>query len=219
VSSPPYRLAQPPDGTPFVTGNGPLRNMDITVLGGPDLTFELLEDRIGDAGESFQAAFGFMVRQKAQPNDPDPQPGFGASVDDVLLEWREFTLVDDATGCAPGEPRILAVDKDGEDVLIEYESGCASANHNLEFGPLASVATYGYSGHDCSIGDGGVHRFEALPGSYFMIVVPTDGVAIEGSYGRDSLGVERPEDTHDWSCAFTQQLAGRCDVALLGQAR
>ena len=159
-----------------------------------------------------------MVRQKAEPSDPDPQPGFGAAVDDVVVEWREFTLVDDATGCAPGEPVILAVDKDGEDVLIDYESGCGSANHNLVFGPLVSVGTYGYSGHDCSIGDGGTYRFQPGPGDYFWIVVPTDGVAIEGSYGRDSAGAERPEETSDWDCAFTQQLAGRCDLALLGQA-
>ncbi len=94
VSSPPYLLATPTDGAPFTTFNGPIRNMDITRLGGPDLTFELLEDRIGDAGDAFQGAFGFMVTQKAQPGDPDPQPGFGAAVDDVVLEWREFTLVE-----------------------------------------------------------------------------------------------------------------------------
>ena len=45
----------------------------------------------------------------------------------------------------------------------------------------------------------------------------SDGVALEGSYGRDSAGAERPQDTTDWECAFTQQLAGRCDVALLDQ--
>jgi hypothetical protein len=215
VSSPPYLVSGPPDGTAFATKNGPIRNMDITRLGGPDLAFELLEDRIGDAGNAFQGAFGFMVTQKALPSDPDPIPGFGAAVDDVVLEWREFTLVDDATGCGPGEPRILGVGKDGEDVLIDYESGCASASHNVEYGPLASVATYGYSGHDCAIGDGGSYRFQPGAGDYFWILVPTDGSALEGSYGRDSAGAERPEDPTDWECAFTQQLAGRCDLALL----
>ncbi len=181
VSSPPYLLAGPPDGTPFVTKNGPIRNMDITRLGGPDLAFELLEDRIGDTGTAFRGAFGFEVTQKALPGDPDPRPGFGAAVDDVVLEWREYTLVEDAAGCGPGEPTILAVGKDGEDVLIDYASGCASASHNVEYGPLASVSTYGYSGHDCGIGDGGSYRFQPGPGSFFWIVVPTDDDSIEGS--------------------------------------
>jgi hypothetical protein len=97
----------------FLGVNGPWRNMNISWGGGPDLRNERLEDRIGDAGRVFQGALGFLTTQKDWPADPEPQnnfkdspadpdplPGFGVTIDDVVLEWREITLIPDGTTCA-----------------------------------------------------------------------------------------------------------------------
>ncbi len=84
------------DGTidEYVAPNGPIRNTDISRVGGPDLKQETLEDRIGDAGTQFRAAFGFVVTPGGF------EAGYGATIDDVVLEWRETTLVPNATSCS-----------------------------------------------------------------------------------------------------------------------
>ncbi len=92
----------------YVTGNGPIRNFDITTFNGPDMRFTTLEDIYGPSGNSFQGALGFFIAQ-----DPDaatgtpPQNGFGAAIDDMVLEWREFRLDKDSTDCATGECAAL----------------------------------------------------------------------------------------------------------------
>jgi hypothetical protein len=86
----------------YVTANGPLRNMDMTAFNGPDMRFSTLEDIYGDTGDSFKAAIGMINFEKAAAADPDPAPGFGLSVDDVLVEWKEFTLAADNSNCASG---------------------------------------------------------------------------------------------------------------------
>jgi len=203
----------------FVASNGPLRNMDISRGGGPDMRYEMLEDRIGDSGNSFQAAFGMLLEEKADSGYPDPQPGFGVSLDDVVVQWREITLVPDGAACAPGEPTLLGVGKQPSGALIiTYEPACAALDNNIEYGLLANVGSYGYSGRECSIGNTGYREFDPGPGDFFWILVANDGDAVEGSYGRDSGGNERPADLGGSSCPMTQNLAGRCDEQVAGCA-
>lgn len=82
----------------FVTANGPIRNMNFTQVNGPDMRFTTLEDIYGDSGEGFQLALGFYV------NEPTPSSpsfaGYGAGVDDVVVQWREYRLDEDTTNCA-----------------------------------------------------------------------------------------------------------------------
>ncbi len=119
VGDSPFVLAGPPDDDQnndsdgsvdeFVTDAGPIRNMDITKAGGPDLRHELLEDRIGDAGERFQAALGFLVEEGTLQKIP--VPGFGASVDDVVFRWKEIGCTDDSFDCiVDGRCATVSVD-------------------------------------------------------------------------------------------------------------
>ena len=62
---------------------------------------QTLEDIYGPSAESFQAALGFRVLEGNSTNGA-AQTSFGASVDDMVLEWREFTLAGDAAECATG---------------------------------------------------------------------------------------------------------------------
>jgi hypothetical protein len=74
------------------------------------------------------------------------------------------------------------------------------------------VSTYNYSDQQCSIGNVGSYdwTYPTAPGSFFFIVVANDDV-VEGSYGTDDSGVERPEDALNPSCPIPQAIADRCD--------
>ncbi len=81
----------------FVTDNGPIRNMDTHRNNGLSLS-TTLEDLYGDAGEKFQAAFGFIVMEGTSFGTPDN--GYGLAIDDVALEWDEIHPVEDNANCA-----------------------------------------------------------------------------------------------------------------------
>ena len=85
----------------YVTANGPVRNMDLNAVNGPDMRFNMLEDLYGKTGEFFQGSIG-MWNFEAGPADPTPPMGYGIGVDDVVVEWREFSLVQDDTDCGTG---------------------------------------------------------------------------------------------------------------------
>jgi hypothetical protein len=105
-------LAQPPDDDldndtdglidEFVTAAGPIRNTDVSALGGPDLRLDLLEDLYGPTGNRFRAAIG-MVNLEGSPATP-ASTGYGVAIDDMVLEWRELTLGEDLTTCSGTGP-------------------------------------------------------------------------------------------------------------------
>jgi hypothetical protein len=90
----------------YVTANGPTRNMDLRAVNGPDMRFDKLEDLYGDTGKTFQAALSLWNFEKT-PAEPAAQPSYGIGVDDMVLEWREYTLVDDAASCASGQCAVI----------------------------------------------------------------------------------------------------------------
>jgi len=63
---------------------------------------QTFEDFYGDTGDSFKAAIGLLNFEKAAMADPDPAAGFGLTIDDVLVEWKEFTLIADGSECLSG---------------------------------------------------------------------------------------------------------------------
>ena len=85
-------------------------------------------------------------------------------------------------------------------------------DHQIEFGPLATVETYSYTGQDCSIGTSGLYdSFRPGDGSYFFVVVGVNGLEVAGSYGLSAAGAERPEATDTVFCPSAQDLSLRCD--------
>ncbi len=130
----------------------------------------------------------------------------------------------DCSGVAatPGESSALALqplivtafDPTGGTMSLSYEAGCSSTDHNLEWGALGSVSTYGYNAqtaNECGIGAGGTYvwSYPATPGDIFFLIVGNDGSA-EGSLGLNSTPAERPENTGG-ICDIAQSLGDRCD--------
>jgi hypothetical protein len=98
-------------------------------------------------------------------------------------------------------------------VSIMYDPACSASDHNIMMGPLEDVSTYGWSSEVCMIGNSGVSSFVPGPGSWFFIVVGTEGTD-DGSYGRgrrpDTALYQRPPFTGN-ACGSRQNLARRCD--------
>ncbi len=120
-----------------------------------------------------------------------------------------------AAAVTPGESgratplRVTGYDRVSGALTIAYGSACSATNNTIEYGPLSGVGTYAYNGQVCSIGTSGTATFTLPAGSIFFLVVG-NASSVEGSYGRSSAGLERPEDT-GVLCPIPQNLALRCD--------
>jgi len=109
----------------------------------------------------------------------------------------------------PGE--VLSVIVSSHDfttgtVDLSYATGCSTLDNVLVWGSLDQVATYNYSGRMCAIGNSGTLNWTYPAESLFFLLVGNDGTA-EGSYGRSSSGIERPEET---VCTFPLDLTSTC---------
>ena len=83
----------------YVKANGPIRNFQMSQASGPDMRFTTFEDIYGPSGENFLGALGFRVFEGNQDTGP-AQPGYGVTVDDMVVQWREYKLGADGTTCS-----------------------------------------------------------------------------------------------------------------------
>lgn len=109
----------------------------------------------------------------------------------------------------PAEQMRAAHDDASGWIDVSYTVGCNATNHRIYHGDLASVGSYAWSGTVCGVGNSGAAAFDPGPGDSFFVVVATTGV-VEGSYGKDSSGTERPEDTATPGCDLAQVIATGC---------
>ena len=132
-------------------------------------------------------------------------------VADLAKQQRTTARV--SCGPVPGEAHEVLVHTHSPSgaLSIVYVPACGAENHHVVFGSLADVSTYGYTGQACAIGTSGLATFDPGAGSSFFLVVGDDGVSVEASYGTDSNGIERPENTADRACPFTQELGLPCE--------
>jgi hypothetical protein len=112
----------------------------------------------------------------------------------------------------PGEatPMLASLNKTTGAIDVTYTPACAAAGHTIYFGPLASIASYGYLNAACGLGNSGSASFDPGAGNSFFLIVAQDG-AVEGSFGTDSTGAERPEAGLLGACPLPQNLGNRCD--------
>ena len=112
----------------------------------------------------------------------------------------------------PGEatPMLASLNRTTGAIDVSYTPACASAGHTIYYGPLSSVASYGYSGAACGLGTTGSASFDPGAGDFFFLIVAHDG-AVEGSFGERSTDVERPEAGSVGACPLPQSLGSRCD--------
>ena len=94
-------------------------------------------------------------------------------------------------------------------VDITYTPACDAQDHTIHYGLLADLPVYGYSGSVCPIGVSGSASFDPGGGDSFFLITGVHG-DLEGSYGLDGAGAERPADTAS-TCALSQSLNPACD--------
>ena len=92
-------------------------------------------------------------------------------------------------------------------VDMTYTAACDAADHTIYYGDLSNVSSHGYSDAACFVGTSGTASFDPGSGSWFFLVVASNG-SEEGSFGKDSTVVERPEAVGVGICDVPQNLAG-----------
>jgi hypothetical protein len=109
-------------------------------------------------------------------------------------------------GAAP-----LLVTRDGATGILTflYAPACDATDHGLISGALASVATYSHDSLICGQGVSGLVAFDPGPGSQYFLVIGRS-TAAEGSFGRDSVGAERPQRVGLTPCDEPQDLSATC---------
>lgn len=146
----------------YVQVNGPIRNMDFSQVNGVDLRFTTLEDIYGDSGTNFQGAMGFLVAEGTVSTVPGV--GFGATIDDMVVEWREIRLDEDTTtNCGLGGA-CASIDLQSTNffdglarlnvTVLDTSRGNASGNNNCDFNYACynNPATICTQDSDCGTG-------------------------------------------------------------------
>jgi hypothetical protein len=108
-----------------------------------------------------------------------------------------------------GSMRVTAYDKLGGDITIAYDPACFATDHHVVFGPLEQVAAHAWTGQACGLGVSGTATFDPGHGSFFWVVVGSSA-GVEGSYGKQSGGVELPPADGLAGCEYTQSLGTVC---------
>jgi hypothetical protein len=161
--------------------------------------------------------------------------GSATTVDAVTVEWSDgsTTVMNDiaanqimtiaapavvpggpgeaSQGDIPGDHMQAGYDAVSGNIDVTFTAACEASNHNIYYGDLSDVSTYGYSGAACFVGSTGSVSFDPGLDNAFFLIVGNDG-AVEGSYGVDDAGFDRPEDTGTIACDLPQDLSGTCDL-------
>jgi hypothetical protein len=93
---------------------------------------------------------------------------------------------------------------------ITYTPACGATGHAIYYGHLDSVAAYGYLNNVCTSDTSGSVSLTPAEPDLFFLIVGNNG-AVEGSYGKDSSGNQRPEGIGLTGCDYPQSLTGTCD--------
>jgi hypothetical protein len=217
------------DGTGTVTGTG-LRQHHYRAgtTGCVDCHTDSNPANATPVGEDVLPPYYFNDPNHTAPTDPCNLPtayneGFYAATTLGLDNDGDGVYDENDSDCGaatapPGETSgstlnpllVTAHDSGAGSMTLSFETACLTTDNTIEYGPLASVASYGYSGQECNIGTSGTYAWAYPAGDLFFLVVGNDGVA-EGSYGLDSTPGERPEDSTVMTCSIPQILTDRCD--------
>lgn len=101
----------------------------------------------------------------------------------------------------------------GTAVTATYAAACGATDHVIYrgVGPIAGAVSW--SAANCALGVSGSASFDPgtpAPGQlYYFAIVGQNGAA-EGSYGRNAVGIERPEAIGVGSCDKPLMLGGTC---------
>jgi hypothetical protein len=98
----------------------------------------------------------------------------------------------------------------GDDLTVQWDATrCPAGGYHLVWYDLSALATYAIAGETCAAGMTG--SWTGLPpaGNIGVLAVSDDAATVEGSFGKDSAGSERPSQS--LTCGFTQKTTtGTC---------
>ena len=101
----------------------------------------------------------------------------------------------------------VRVQRAGGNVTITWDATrCPPGGNHLVWYDLATIASYTIRQTTCAIGTSGAWTGPAPIGNVGVLVVSDDGAGIEGSYGPNSAGQERPSSTA--ACGITAKNTG-----------
>jgi hypothetical protein len=102
----------------------------------------------------------------------------------------------------------------GGDVIdVAWDAtSCPAADYNLIYGDLSDVAVTALGGAECAVGTSGSFTWTSVPaGDLFFLMVGTDGLGAESSWGTMSGSVERNGSIASGECsATTKDLTETC---------
>jgi hypothetical protein len=197
-----YVLAQPGQVYVVYLTAGGGASLDLTGAAGT-FTVRWFDPRNGGALQSGSVASvsGGGIRSiGTPPNNP-------------TLDWT--ALVRSTAATAPGEAAasqemiVTAYDKVSGTVSVSFGPACLATAHTIVYGPLSGVASYTYGGRVCGVGTSGIATLAPGPGSVFWIVAG-ETATLEGSYGKSSAGVERPDAVGLGACDLPPGLSPGC---------
>ncbi len=107
---------------------------------------------------------------------------------------------------------MTAVKGSGTTVNVTYTVNCGDVDTTVYTGSLATLQSGGISWTNryCSNGATGTLVFDPGNNNVYFVVVGNNGIATEGSYGKNSSNAERPAAGAGSPCAYTQNLTGTC---------
>ena len=80
----------------------------------------------------------------------------------------------------------------GTGIRVFWDTSCQASDYNILWGRLSNVGSYVLGGARCNLGTSGVANWGGLPPfDVWFVVVSDDSSGTEGSWGRDSDGVDR----------------------------
>jgi len=139
---------------------------------------------------------------------------------DVHAWVNEFKLQDYQTiifripnpkEASPAETPLTAEKGPGTSVTVHYTPGCGSTTHAVYWGSGPIGAGLNWTDVACDVPcDGSFDPGDPAPGEWLYFVVVGQNSTLEGSYGTNNLGQERPEAVATGPCDMPQNLTGTC---------
>jgi hypothetical protein len=120
-------------------------------------------------------------------------------------------------GSHQGTRPMLATPGEGGTINLQWDVSCPVVNTNVYYGfgsglPAAPGAPYRLAGSECGAGNAGSSLWSGSPdpasdASRFVwwVLVATDGIHTEGSWGKDSNGQERNGNQASGLCGFASK--------------
>ncbi len=112
-----------------------------------------------------------------------------------------------------GAPMTL-VKASGTAIQFNYAAASCATDHAVYWGQSqGAISSLVFSGGQCGLGTSG--QAQADPGdppagTFFYFVIVGNNGTVEGSYGTDSLGTQRPESVGLSGCDIPQDINGAC---------